>query len=84
MFAVTLALDYLDFNDKPFNLLRVNKEWNRTLERKVYRLVLRTADEKLKMPTRLKIWKILIKLVLLLIIFFIYAVRINLILLIKR
>lgn len=65
LYAITLALDYLDFNDKPFNLLLVNKEWNKTFERKVYRAILRTSDEKLKIATRLRIWKTLIKLVLL-------------------
>ena len=47
IFCLTLALDFIGFNDKPEQILLVSREWNTKLKKKVYKIMLSKPDEKL-------------------------------------
>lgn len=63
IFIVSLALDFLNYKDNLTNLLLVNREWRKKLEKKVYKKMLAVPDEKLTLQKRLSIWKCIIHLV---------------------
>jgi len=63
VYPILLALDFLGYKDNLLSLLLVSKDWNRILEKKIYRIALSAPDEDLPLQKRLCVWKNLMKLV---------------------
>ena len=63
VYAVVLAIDYLEPRDNLLSILLVNKAWKKTAQKRVYKAVLSEPDEKISFLKRLSIWKSLVRLV---------------------